>query len=173
LQSENIEIDMNFFNNNDCFQETAQIANCLKIFWIDAYEASGKVYIFGKIFDGRVNRVNEFKSCCVCVNNVTRNLYVLPRSRKYDEKGNDTDTEVTMEGVHKEIESICLKHKIMSFTSKIVSRKYAFELPGIPSDSDYLKLKYSFSDPTLPNNLSEPLLVMFLVQILQHWSCFL
>ena len=49
-----------------------------------------------------------------------------------------------MEDVHKEIESICLKHKIMSFTSKIVSRKYAFELPGIPSDSDYLKVKYSF-----------------------------
>ncbi|CAH1769756.1 7757_t:CDS:2, partial [Entrophospora sp. SA101] len=40
LQSENIEIDMNVSNNNDCFQETAQIANCLKIFWIDAYEAS-------------------------------------------------------------------------------------------------------------------------------------
>ncbi|CAJ0625395.1 13129_t:CDS:10, partial [Entrophospora sp. SA101] len=128
--------------------------SCLEIFWIDAYEASGKVYIFGKIFDGRVNGVNEFKSCCVCVNNVARNLYVLPRSRKYDEKGHDTDTEVTMEDVHKEIESICLKHKIMSFTSKTVSRKYAFELPGIPSDSDYLKVKYSFTDQTLPNNLS-------------------
>ncbi|CAJ0911811.1 12846_t:CDS:2, partial [Entrophospora sp. SA101] len=69
-------------------------------------------------------------------------------------EGNDTNTEVTMEDVHKEIESICLKHKIMSFTSKTVSRKYAFELPGIPSDSDYLKVKYSFGDQTLPNNLS-------------------
>ncbi|CAJ0769423.1 22753_t:CDS:10, partial [Entrophospora sp. SA101] len=136
---------MNVFNNNDCFQETAQIA-VSKFF--------GLMHMKHLIFDGRVNGVNEFKSCCVCVNNVARNLYVLPRSRKYDEEGNDTNTEVTMEDVHKEIESICLKHKIMSFTSKTVSRKYAFELPGIPSDSDYLKVKYSFGDQTLPNNLS-------------------
>ena len=49
-----------------------------------------------------------------------------------------------MEDVRREIEFICLKHKIMSITSKTVFRKYAFELPGIPSDSDYLKVKYSF-----------------------------
>ena len=41
---------MNVFNNNDCFQETAQIAKCLKFFWIDAYEESGKLYIFGKVY---------------------------------------------------------------------------------------------------------------------------
>jgi DNA polymerase alpha subunit A len=35
-----------------------------------------------------------------------------------------------------------------------VSRKYAFELPGIPAESDYLKVLYPFSEPEIPSDLT-------------------
>lgn len=36
---------------------------------------------------------------------------------------------------------------------KWVKRKYAFELPGVPSEADYLKVRYGFDEPVLPLNV--------------------
>ena len=65
--------------------------------------------------------------------------------------GNETGEEVSMADVYKEFDNVRKNHKISGFASKPVSRKYAFELPNIPAESDYLKVLYSFSDPEIPS----------------------
>lgn len=52
--------------------------------------------------------------------------------------------------IYKEFDELRRRHKISSFASKPVSRKYAFELPDIPAESDYLKVVYPFSEPEIP-----------------------
>jgi DNA polymerase alpha subunit A len=47
--------------------------------------------------------------------------------------------------VHQEIQSIFQKHQIKKFACKKVIRKYAFEVPGVPSEAEYLKIVYPFS----------------------------
>ena len=56
-----------------------------------------------------------------------------------------------MADVYNEFDALRKSRKISGFASKTVSRKYAFELPDIPAESDYLKVLYSFSDPELPS----------------------
>ena len=55
--------------------------------------------------------------------------------------------------VYQEFDAIRKKNHIKEFRSKPVSRKYAFELPSIPAESDYLKVLYQFSEPSLPADL--------------------
>lgn len=74
-----------------------------------------------------------------------RNLFVLPRSHRVDSQGNETSVEVDMADVYTEFDSIRQAHKITSWLSKPVERKYAFELPGIPSSAEYLKVVYKYS----------------------------
>jgi DNA polymerase alpha subunit A len=74
-----------------------------------------------------------------------RNLFVLPRSHRVDSQGNETNVEVEMTDVYTEFDSIRQAHKITSWLSKPVERKYAFELPGIPSSAEYLKVVYKYS----------------------------
>lgn len=61
--------------------EAASNKNTLKLWFWDAWEDPirfpGKVFLFGKT--PTENNPNEFKSVCVRVESVERNLYVLPR----------------------------------------------------------------------------------------------
>jgi DNA polymerase alpha subunit A len=61
---------------------------------------------------------------------------------------NETDREVSISDVYQEIDALRKVHEIKEFDSCCVSRKYAFEIPGIPSESDYLKVVYSFDGIT-------------------------
>lgn len=74
-----------------------------------------------------------------------RNLFVLPRPHRFDAEGKETNVKVEMADVYTEFDSIRQAHKITSWLSKPVERKYAFELPGIPSTADYLKVVYNYS----------------------------
>lgn len=74
-----------------------------------------------------------------------RNLYVLPRTHRVDKNGNATSEEVDMADVYTEFDSIRQAYRITSWLSKPVERKYAFELPGIPSSGEYLKVVYKYS----------------------------
>lgn len=108
----------------------------VRFYWLDASERpNGTVVLFGKIVDG-----TGFASCCVTVTNVKRNLFFLPRETLLN-----TDTEVTLQDVHREITELAGKHSIPRFGCKKVSRKYAFELPGLPVEADYIKMVYDFS----------------------------
>ncbi|KAF9100336.1 DNA-directed DNA polymerase alpha catalytic subunit pol1 [Mortierella sp. GBA35] len=100
----------------------------LRMYWIDACEVRGVVYLFGKVRYG-----DPMESWARC--------------------GNETNIEVDMADVYTEFDSIRQAHKITSWLSKPVERKYAFELPGIPSSGEYLKVVYKYSLPSLPTDL--------------------
>ncbi|ORZ15507.1 DNA polymerase family B-domain-containing protein [Lobosporangium transversale] len=122
----------------------------LRMYWIDACEVKGVVYLFGKVLQ---KATNTFISCCVVVQNMERNLYVLPRQRRVDANGKETDIEVEMADVYTEFDSIRQQYKIPTWLSKPVERKYAFDLPDIPSVAEYLKVVYKYSMPSLPMDL--------------------
>ncbi|CAG8477126.1 10329_t:CDS:2, partial [Diversispora eburnea] len=119
----NHEIDK---GNKDINQDT------IRMYWIDAYEKQGIVYLFGKTFD---KIANSYVSCCVTVQNIQRNLFFLSRKFELDVKFDDA---------FKEVIKIREKYKIKRFEVKNTSRKYAFGLPDVPVQSDYLKVVYSF-----------------------------
>lgn len=48
------------------------------------------------------------------------------------------------EDVHQEVAEIMTKLRVGMHKIKSASRKYAFELPDIPKEADYLKLMYSY-----------------------------
>lgn len=103
-------------------------------------------------------------SCCVAVHGVERNLFVLPRVKKLDgislfnifnqlkDNGDATEEDVTMGDVYQEFDELRKKCQVSQFASKPVSRQYAFELAGIPAESEYLKVLYPFSDPEIPSS---------------------
>ncbi|OUM67505.1 hypothetical protein PIROE2DRAFT_32893, partial [Piromyces sp. E2] len=120
-------------------------------YWFDAMENLGTVYLLGKVYD---KKNKKFVSCCVTVNNVMRNLFVLPREKMLDNNNKETDQEVTMIDVYNELETIRKKYKISSWKCKDVVRKYAFEEPDVPSEAHYFKTVYSFKDNQLPSDLT-------------------
>ena len=49
-----------------------------------------------------------------------------------------------MGDVYTEVDEIMTKLRVSMHKIKPTSRKYAFELPDIPKEADYLKLMYSY-----------------------------
>ena len=47
-------------------------------------------------------------------------------------------------------EKFANKHQILKFTSKRVTKRYAFELLDVPSECEYLEVKYSCEYPAPP-----------------------
>ncbi|KAJ3350429.1 DNA-directed DNA polymerase alpha catalytic subunit pol1 [Entophlyctis luteolus] len=122
----------------------------LNMFWFDAYEKDGLVYLFGKVWN---KTSGSFVSCCVTVQNIERVLFVLPRLKK--RIGNtDSDIDVTMPQVYEEFDKLRQKYGIKEHKSRAVSRKYAFEIPGVPVESDYLKVAYSYKYGQIPSDSS-------------------
>lgn len=76
----------------------ASVKSCLEedgslnMFWFDACEISGGVFLFGKVYmylKAFMSKVlsrdqNKFVSCCLAIQNIERNVFVLPRSFKVD-----------------------------------------------------------------------------------------
>jgi DNA polymerase alpha subunit A len=64
----------------------------LRFFWIDYLELDGKIYFIGKVKD---KKSGAWASCCITVENLERNLFVLPRERKVEEVmvGDSSDEE--------------------------------------------------------------------------------
>ncbi|KAI9317482.1 DNA polymerase family B-domain-containing protein [Dichotomocladium elegans] len=128
----------------------------LHFWWYDAFERreKGTIYLFGKVYN---RMLDSYMSCCVVVANVERTLFVLPRQYKLDgsvkQACNTTEEEVQIVDVQREFQTICNKQKISTFKSKPVMRKYAFELPDVPPESEYLKVHYSYQAPALPEDL--------------------
>lgn len=54
----------------------------LRFFWIDYLEQDGKVYFIGKL---KEKTTGTWISCCITVDNLERNLFLLPRERKIGE----------------------------------------------------------------------------------------
>ncbi|KAJ8278149.1 hypothetical protein GJAV_G00084410 [Gymnothorax javanicus] len=126
-----------------------------RFYWLDAFEDQysqpGVVYLFGKVW---IESAKAHVSCCVAVKNIERTMYFLPRERKVNlATGEETDSVVGIMDVYQEFSQLSEKFKIMKFKSKKVEKNYAFEIPDVPSQSDYLEVRYSAEMPTLPSDL--------------------
>ncbi|KAJ2669734.1 DNA-directed DNA polymerase alpha catalytic subunit pol1 [Coemansia sp. RSA 1085] len=113
----------------------------LYVYWLDMMEKNGALYVIGKQPCSQ-----GFRSCCVKVTGLERNLFVLPRLLK--------DERVPAVEVHKEFEALAMRQGVSSFGCKPVERKYAFEASGVPASAEYLKVVYGFDQPALPDNMS-------------------
>ena len=124
----------------------------LHMYWMDATEMNGIIYLFGKVLlnDTSDPSVKKYVSSCVAIHGNERNLFVLPAIQSSDAGGNPIRSEFT--DVYKELQALLVPHIIPRqtgvvgglFKCKKVSRKYAFEIESVPrEETDYLKVVYS------------------------------
>ena len=131
-------------------KETLENDGTLRFFWTDYTEVNDSLCLFGKV----KNRTDgSFVSCFVKVDNVLRKLYFLPREHR-QRHGRETNEDVEMGDVYEEVDKLMTKFKVNMHKIKPCSRKYAFELPGIPKEADYLKLLYPYNKPALPMDMT-------------------
>ena len=121
----------------------------LQMFWTDYTEVNGSLCLFGKVKD---KSSNNYVSAFVKVDNILRKLYFLPRTHR-QKNGRCTSEEVEMADVYQEVDELMSKLRVNMHKIKPCSRKYAFELPDIPREADYLKLMYPYDKPALPADL--------------------
>lgn len=114
-----------------------------KMFWLDHCEINNTLLLFGKV----LTREGKYVSGVAQVNGLYREIYVLPRRyRRVD--GEDTEEEVTPLDVHEELVPLLLdKFGLDSIRAKPEKMKYAFELPGIPKEAQYLKILLPYNTP--------------------------
>ncbi|KAJ2707801.1 DNA-directed DNA polymerase alpha catalytic subunit pol1, partial [Coemansia spiralis] len=115
----------------------------LLMYWIDVLEKNGNLYVVGKTFAG-----GAFRSCCLRVSGIERNVFLLPRIDPA------TGERFAIVDVHRELDALALRHGIRRFACKAVERRYAFELAGVPAAAEYLKVVYGFGQPALPEDFS-------------------
>ncbi|KAF1959518.1 DNA polymeras-like protein alpha catalytic subunit [Byssothecium circinans] len=121
----------------------------LRMFWIDYTEINGSLCLFGKVKD---KNTGNYASCFVKVDNILRKLYFLPREHRL-KRGQQTGEEVEMSDVYEEVDELMSKHRVTMHKIKPCTRKYAFELPDIPREADYLKLLYGYDKMPLAADL--------------------
>lgn len=119
----------------------------LRFFWIDYLELDGKIYFIGKLKD---KASGAWVSCCVTVENLQRNLFVLPREKKVeeDEDGDiyETDDLVKPEDVYADFDRVRKHVGIKSWRGKFVERQYAFGEADVPKEkTKWLKVVYGFN----------------------------
>jgi DNA polymerase alpha subunit A len=55
----------------------------LHFFWLDYIEIDGRLYFTGKVLNkGASEKENKYVSCCVKVEGIERNLYIMPRDKR-------------------------------------------------------------------------------------------
>ncbi|XP_077592507.1 DNA polymerase alpha catalytic subunit isoform X2 [Stigmatopora nigra] len=126
-----------------------------RFYWLDAFEdpfsQPGVVYLFGKVW---IESAKSHTSCCVSIRNIERTMYLLPREYKEDPKtGEMSNVPVEMMHVYQEFSELSEKYKIMKFKAKKVEKNYAFEIPDVPAQSEYLEVRYSAEFPALRPDL--------------------
>ncbi|KAL8832715.1 MAG: hypothetical protein Q9170_004777 [Blastenia crenularia] len=130
-------------------EDTVEGDGTLRMFWTDYTEINGSLCLFGKVKD---KSSKNYVSAFVKIDNILRKLYFLPRTYR-QKHGRDTSEEVEMADVYQEVDELMTKLRVGMHKIKPCSRKYAFELPDIPKEADYLKLMYPYDKPTLPIDL--------------------
>ena len=127
------------------YKDAIEADGSLNFFWTDYTEVHGSLCLFGKVLN---KKTKTYVSCFVKVDNVLRKLYFLPRETRH-RGGFDTGDGVEMVNVYSEVDDIMTKMKVDMHKIKPCTRKYAFELPGIPRETQYLKLLYPYTKPQL------------------------
>ncbi|KAF7320311.1 DNA polymerase [Mycena kentingensis (nom. inval.)] len=121
----------------------------LRFFWLEYLENDGRLYLVGKLKD---KVTNAWTSCCITIEGMERNVFMLPRT-KPDELG-----DVPSPGeVFTDAEILRRKTGISQWKSKFVKRKYAFGETDVPrEESQWLKVVYGFNEPQLPMTDANP-----------------
>ncbi|KAF7510506.1 hypothetical protein GJ744_006352 [Endocarpon pusillum] len=127
-------------------QDVVEDDGSLQMFWMDYTEVNGSLCLFGKVKD---KTTGKYVSAFIKVDNILRNLYFLPRKYKH-RNGRETTEEVEMNDVYQEVDAMMSKLKVGMHKIKPCTRKYAFELPDVPKEADYLKLLYPYDKQALP-----------------------
>lgn len=136
----------------------------LRFFWLDYLEHEGKLYFIGKTQD---KKSKVWVSICVTVENLERNLFVLPRERRLEEDeytGEMCETDVAPElpDIYSDFDKLRKKAGIKSFKAKFVQRHYAFGEKDVPrGESQWLKVVYPFTGKLM---LRSHKLISFLMQ---------
>ncbi|TFK90825.1 hypothetical protein K466DRAFT_516455 [Polyporus arcularius HHB13444] len=131
----------------------------LRFYWLDYLEHDGKLYFIGKAQD---KKTKVWVSICVTVENLERNLFVLPRERRLaedEETGEtyETDKVPDLQDIYMDFDRLRKKAGIKAFKGKFVKRKYAFGEKDVPREErQWMKVVYPFSEPQLPNTASSP-----------------
>ncbi|KAL0059069.1 DNA-directed DNA polymerase alpha catalytic subunit pol1 [Marasmius tenuissimus] len=118
----------------------------------------GQISFIGKVKD---KTSGAFISACVTVENLERNLFVLPREQRVEEgedgKYYDTDEVPSHVNIYGDFDAIRRKAGIGKFKGKFVERSYAFGEADVPREkTSWLKVAYPFSEPQLPSNVQSP-----------------
>ncbi|KAJ7708740.1 DNA polymerase alpha catalytic subunit [Mycena rosella] len=121
----------------------------LCFFWLEYLENEGHLYFVGKLKD---KVTNAWVSCCITVENMQRNVFVLPRT-KPDEFGEVPD----LQDVYNDVDMLRKKTGIKSWKAKFVKRNYAFGEADVPrEETQWLKVVYGFNEPQLPMTDANP-----------------
>jgi DNA polymerase alpha subunit A len=127
------------------YRDAIEEDGSLNMFWTDYTEENGSLCLFGKVLNKKTGR---HVSCFVKIDNILRKLYFLPRKHRVKHKV-ETNEQVEMMDVYNEVDTIMTKMNVGMYKIKACSRKYAFELPGIPAEGEYLKLLYPYTKPAI------------------------
>jgi DNA polymerase alpha subunit A len=118
----------------------------LRFFWLDYLEHEGKLYFVGKLKD---KVTGTWVSCCVTVEGLQRNLFVLAREKRVEpnEDGELCETDIIPENgdVYADFDMVRAKFGIKRWKAKFVKRKYAFGERDVPKEErQWLKVVYGF-----------------------------
>lgn len=130
-------------------QDVVEEDGSLRMFWLDYTEVNGSLCLFGKV---KNKQTGAFASAFVKVDNVLRKLYFLPRETR-TKGGRPTEESVEMGDVYEEVDGIMSRMKVGMHKIKPCTRKYAFEMPGVPKEAEYLKLLYPYDKPAVPMDI--------------------
>jgi len=122
-------------------QDAIEQDGSVNFFWTDYTEVNGSLCLFGKVLN---KKSRTHVSCFVKVDNILRKLYFLPREKRVRDS-EEASEDVGMMDVYNEVDAIMTKMNVSMYKIKACTRKYAFELPNIPKESQYLKLLYPYS----------------------------
>jgi len=123
------------------YKDAVEEDGSLNMFWTDYTEVNGSLCLFGKVLN---KKTKSYVSCFVKVDNILRKLYFLPREHRVQD-GEETSEEVEMMDVYTEVDAMMTKMNVGMYKIKACTRKYAFELPGIPKEAQYMKLLYPYT----------------------------
>lgn len=129
------------------YKDAIEEDGSLNMFWTDYTEVNGSLCLFGKVLN---KKTRSYVSCFVKIDNILRKLYFLPRQHRVV-RGEETSEEVQMMDVYTEIDTLMTKMNVGMFKIKGCTRKYAFELPDIPKEGQYMKMFYPYNSkiPTI------------------------
>nr|CDS31969.2 DNA polymerase alpha catalytic subunit [Hymenolepis microstoma] len=147
LNEEGGDVEASFVEIDDSENSTAiDESGALRFFWLDAYEdvknQQGVVFLFGKI--PCKDDLTGFCSCCVRMKDLERRIFFLPRP----------DSQYTVKDVYGELRELSGQWKIGKFKCKPAIKKYCFDLADVPSECEYLEVRYSATYPSLPSDLT-------------------